>query len=234
MPQKWHFSCSASAGFSTVRLGKQGTFEEAWNMRKLGWILPAVLLLAAIGAPKANADDSVTDYSINFTQTGGSLASVPTGSFVYDNTTNTFSDFSVDWDGFVFDLTSAANDPEITTPLPSCLKSSSGAHAALSLLTDCANSTTDYWYAEIPQNGLEEFDMQNDSADADGVVLNLLEDGAGANGGNGPISYGSFTTTVTGSTAAPEPASGVLLLLGLGLVGFGLLTQKVRARSRFS
>jgi hypothetical protein len=64
-------------------------------MRKSLWIIFA-LILVAIAAPNVRAD-SFTDGTLNFTLVGGGPA--PTASFVFDNTTSTFTSFTVRWDG---------------------------------------------------------------------------------------------------------------------------------------
>src|SRR5215472_4363155 len=73
-------------------------------MRKSFWIVLALLVVC--GAPVAHAD-SFTDGTLHFTVTSGSPA--PTGSFVFDNTTNMYTSFKVDWDGAVFDFGSEFN-----------------------------------------------------------------------------------------------------------------------------
>jgi PEP-CTERM motif len=62
-----------------------------------------VCLVFAIcfAAPTAHAD-SLTDGTINFTVTSGSPA--PTGFFVFDNTTSTFTSFTVGWDGVIYNF----------------------------------------------------------------------------------------------------------------------------------
>lgn len=76
--------------------------EYALRMRKCLSIVPAALFLA-VGAPYAHAD-SITNGSLYFTVTSGSPA--PTATFVYDDTTNTLTSFTVDWDGAVFNFAS--------------------------------------------------------------------------------------------------------------------------------
>ena len=75
-------------------------------------MLSSFKALAAVGclifalsfpAPGAHAD-SITNGTINFTVDNGSPT--PTGSFVFDNTTSTFTSFTVDWDGAVFNFAS--------------------------------------------------------------------------------------------------------------------------------
>jgi len=93
----------------------------------------SVLLVAAFGAPTAKPD-VMTTYDINFTGNG----ILPTaGSFTYDSTTPSFSDFMVTWDGTTFNLTASANLPLIT-PTVSCI-SATGAAASFALLDGACN-----------------------------------------------------------------------------------------------
>jgi hypothetical protein len=93
-----------------------------------------VLLIATCGTPAAIADTSIT-YDINFTGTG----LLPTaGSFTYDSTVPSFSDFTVTWAGVVLNFTAAANAPTLTPPDPTCLGAATGAAATFDLLSgDC-------------------------------------------------------------------------------------------------
>ena len=76
-------------------------------MRKIFWSVLAVLFVG-VCTPYAHAD-SITKGTLNFTVTPflGVITTptpAPTGSFVYDNTTNTLASFTVNWDGVVFDF----------------------------------------------------------------------------------------------------------------------------------
>jgi hypothetical protein len=93
-----------------------------------------VLLIAAFGAPAAKADL----YQINFTGDLGSL--LPTaGSFTYDPTAQTFTAFTVTWDGMVFDLTNFANAPTAEPTFPGCIGSNTAGSAAFALLSGACN-----------------------------------------------------------------------------------------------
>ena len=72
------------------------------NLRKSLWVILAVLVVA-IGAPAAHAD-STTDGTLNFTLTSGTT--IPTGSFVFDNGTDTLTSYTLDWNGAEIDATS--------------------------------------------------------------------------------------------------------------------------------
>jgi len=57
------------------------------------------------------------------------------GSFTYDSTADTFSDFDVTWNGVTYDLTASANSPGAGSGgVPSCIGSLTGAAASFALL----------------------------------------------------------------------------------------------------
>src|SRR5208337_5052398 len=94
-------------------------------MRKTLRIVPLIALLSVfIGAPNAHADTTTTG-TIKFTLTTCytispgycNNPSAATGSFVYDNTSNTFTSFTVTWHSLLYDFTAVANsfaDPSAT------------------------------------------------------------------------------------------------------------------------
>ena len=65
-------------------------------MRKSHWMMALPLLVMAFGAPAAHAD-SLIEGNIQFMVTGGNVPVAPTGSFVYDGTTNLFTSFLIIW-----------------------------------------------------------------------------------------------------------------------------------------
>src|SRR5580704_12887328 len=72
-----------------------------------GQLLILSIFIAAAGMEAAVPNR--VSYDIHFTATRGVA---PTdGSFVYDSSTQSFSNFEVAWRGLVFDLTSSANSP---------------------------------------------------------------------------------------------------------------------------
>jgi len=86
-------------------------------MRKALWILVSIVAVAVMVAPSAKADSE--PYSIDFTVTGGTVATPPTGSFDYDPVAGTFTPFTVAWDGTLYSFTgttgSAPIPPELNT-----------------------------------------------------------------------------------------------------------------------
>ena len=78
-------------------------------MRKSLWIMLAALLVA-IAAPVSRAD-SFTDYTLSFT--GGIPNPASGGTVKFDDTTDTYTTFLVDWLGLSFDFSgsTSANIP---------------------------------------------------------------------------------------------------------------------------
>jgi len=101
--------------------------------------LIATILVAAAGISIANA--APVTYGVNFTVTRG--VAPDAGMFTYDATTHLFSNFTVNWSGLVFDLTSGANAATITGT-PTCLNGLTGPAATFALL-DGTCSTTWTW-----------------------------------------------------------------------------------------
>jgi hypothetical protein len=167
-----------------------------------------LLLIAAFGAPLANA--SPIDYTIDFTTVDGFGVLPTAGSFAYDPGTQTFSDFTVTWDGINLDLTDGANDPNIpggdTIP---CLDGSSGAAATFLFLTACeqpVDAGNPTWYADCCTDGETFIQMGYNSYECD---INFDSDPLVDDSGSRQA-QGDFSTQVI----APEPGSYALMLVG--------------------
>ena len=188
----------------------------------------AALLLAALFASNARAD-SITAYGINFVILLDELNPTipPSGSFLYDNTTNQFTAFSVLWDGFSFDLTSSANSPYLFNGGPRCISGYTGPQATLALMTTCTGDLYLEWGGANGINGgsgFPSFKISDDEVDTEVVDTRVvLTDrdifiyAAGPQERNSVPSaetFGSFTSSVV----TPEPATEVLLLVGIGIV----------------
>jgi hypothetical protein len=92
-------------------------------------IRTATRLVLVIEMVAANAFAGSVLYNINFSGT----SMLPTsGSFIYDATTETFSDFLITWEGQTYDLTAAANDPYIYADPCAGLAGGAASFAALS------------------------------------------------------------------------------------------------------
>jgi hypothetical protein len=162
------------------------------------------------GASAASAD-VFTDYTINFT--GGSPK--PTaGSFTYDETNPQFSSFFVTWDGLTFDLTSSANAPGTSPPLPACIGGTLDAEASFDALSsDCSGEQS--WSAGT-SGGSPVFNFF-----VDAPPNNPFEIHGNLSGFTGPDAGASGGLTISPVVApVPEPTSTILLATVLAMASF--------------
>ena len=163
--------------------------------------LPARLTVPGAGL----AEQGHGGVSSSYSHTSGSPA--PTASFVLDASTNTFTNFTVEWDGATFDFDGAS-----TTDMP---------HSG-------------YWCAEgpfymLPPNCFSNAGVFSFSETLDNGLPIAAYDGVG----RGPFTdltafaYGDYTMT---ESAVPTPEPETLVLLGLGLFGVGLSRRRARTR----
>lgn len=190
-------------------------------MRKTLWVILAVLFVASV-APRAHAD-TFTNYAINFTLSGGSPAP-STATFVYDNTTATFTSADVVWNGITFNFllttNGGVNNP-FTLSGANCIGTGTGAQATVNLLTACqtATGTTFQW-------GTGAFDPSGtyaylDALDAAGnnIYEAATVSAASTNCSQDPgtdCATGSFSAKTVSASNVPEPGAGFLTLLGIG------------------
>ena len=176
-------------------------------MRK-SLLMIIIVVFVAIGVPTARADAS-TESNINFQVTTGDVFDAPTGSFIFDNTTNLFTTFEVAWDGIGFDLAACANGKGEPGGTNECGFSSKpdGLTSYLALIS-CDGGTTDScgWDANIVTFAADAFfDMFNRPWQIQGLSL-----GVGFREGN---AAGTFTVPTF------DPGTGPLILIGVGLLG---------------
>lgn len=193
-------------------------------MRKTSWIIPVLLLFAAVSAPYAYAD-TLTDYTVNFTLTAGSF--LPTsGSFTYDSTNPSFSNFLVAWDGAIYDLTSSANSPVTNGTFPPCIGGLTGAAASFALLsgqcTPPAAGFQTYWEGE--NNGFTAFFQFITYANVGFEALEVFQLQQTVTGQAFGLGQGPWTLS---ASPVPEPSTLVLLLTAL-------LSVAIVARTRIA
>jgi|ERR1035441_4096932 hypothetical protein len=179
-------------------------------MRKSVWIIFTALFLAIV-APNAFAD-TVTDGSINFTYTSCifcTYAGGATGSFVYDNTTNTFTSFTVAWDSLLFDFTSLGNT--FANPSASGCAALPTGNAFIEDLV-CGSS----WLGYSNQDGSGAFQLYFADGTTPYVPLAAT---------NYEIDRGYYSVALT-PDPTPEPAS--YLLFGTGLLALSLFAARSR------
>lgn len=182
------------------------------------------LLVSASVTPNAYAD-TLTNYTITFTGAWQGMTVPTSGSFTYDSTVPSFSNFDVTWDGTTFDLTNGANlmATNGVGAQPSCLDNAEGAQAAFLFLTSCPSSpgagTFFLWSGTTPAPGYGVFQFLYDSANYGEEQFEGVS--PQTPGMMSAVANGSFTVSPT--TVTPEPGTLALLLLG---VAFGLVMRK--------
>lgn len=170
-------------------------------------------------APNAQADSTTVD-AIGFT--GPTPLLFPTaGNFSYDNTTNQFTEFIIGWDGLLFNLASAANNPLISGGGPPCIGGATGPQASFALMTNCLPDATDSvtWAASmVPGPSGEscfDFSAENSVTGGEITIKDCMPETAV--GRPGAMSGGNFSS-FNPFLPVPEPKTLGLMLLGIGLL----------------
>ncbi len=162
----------------------------------------AVLLFLACGAHA----DTFVDATLSFTVSHGGPA--PTGSFIFDYTTNQFTSFMVSWDGSVYDFASEDNADSYYSYLP--ISDKAWCAIGKSLDSYCGgNDSLFLSFGPAYQMGASvpfATDMAG-SDEADGTYSVTCQ------GANGPIPCPAERPAV------PEPSGLPLALLATGSVG---------------
>jgi hypothetical protein len=191
------------------------------------------LALVALGVPAAGAN---IDYEINFSGSG----LLPTsGSFAYDSTTSMFSDFTVVWDGFTFDLTSPANLANGgDAGFPACIDGLTGGAGTFAMLSgNCdgaPNEVTNFDAAHYSNHNVVSFMTYNSvlvQVDGGGEVqqLSIYADA--------PISRPNEQRSFEGGwtiSQVPEPSSLILLFVGLAPIALAVRRRGASQSRRVS
>jgi hypothetical protein len=166
--------------------------------RKSLWIILAVLV-GAICSPAVMAD--TIDGTFSFTVSPG-IELDPAASFVFDENTNQFTAFTVDWAGVGFDFTAAANSY-------SALSSCDGDDTFFQILTSPSCSPGRWGALLGPFAANFQFSVPPDTIVQVNEVLN----------GEGTVEESDGTYTVSTTTVStPEPSALALTLTGGGLL----------------
>jgi hypothetical protein len=166
-------------------------------------------------------------YTITFLDGG---PPVPTsGEFTYDPAAG-FSNFLVSWDGVTFDLTAAANAPDVTSP---CAGESSSAATSFGLMSHTLCPGSVFSWSGFAIEGLGDFGFVSGGGGPNNQVVVELY--------NQPLSAfevldlepgGDFTiSALPDTTAAPEPSTACVPLLSVVLVA-GVQGTLRRRKSR--
>lgn len=184
-----------------------------------------LLLLATFIVPLAMADlaDSTT-YTIQFIGVPANGILPTAGGFTYDPDTATFSSFLVIWDGITFDLTSAANAPDISgfPGAPHCLGGLTGGAASFALLTGSCESIGAFWGGDTQANHQANFEFSSFDPSNDSMILvrDHLDSGPALQGTGGSTDWAvTAVSTPAPAPPVPEPSAAILLLTTLSMAG---------------
>jgi hypothetical protein len=161
---------------------------KASTIRKSLWGLCAALVFAVV-APCAYA--SIVNGTLNFTVTHGSPA--PTGSYVWNSTTNTWNSFTVNWDGVVYNFLGSA---------------------AVGLGTPSDLGPAGSWCGAGPNAFSGQCPPALFQLFGPGTIAVDLPESASFSDLDAAAN-GTYTVTETTATAVPEPGSLGMMLFGL-------------------
>lgn len=191
------------------------------SFRRLTAVLGMLLGLGLAGAVSP-ATASPVLYNITFTATEGEAPTA--GSFLYDPGTSTFSDFTVTWNGIVFDFIASDYNANSPAAIGACL---SGARTFndrgtgldsfnfLSNPTCGAGDSFSGWLTYLTNT---RFTFgRNNILGTDLIVVQALGDGSAAIQN---LEFSGGTFSIAPAQQTPEPSSIALLLSGGALLAF--------------
>jgi hypothetical protein len=186
------------------------------NMRKSLWLV-ILILFVVMDAPFASADTS-TDGTLSFTVSTGSIPA-PTGSFIYDNTTNQFTSFMITWDGLGFDLVSSSGSGGLDSINSVALQQSFWSSAP------CAGTTAATANFNVLSNGAIcgplTWLAQSGNFESNVVLFgdpsnNLISDDS--NGFVGPVVGSDRGSFIVSESTVPEPSTLILVVTAIMFV----------------
>jgi hypothetical protein len=192
-------------------------------MKEHAAVRALALVVLSVAGVESHALASPIVYDFNWISEGN-LPLPTSGSFTYDSTAavgSQFSDFVVDWDGFSFDFTTAANSATVTS---SCgAVTSPEIFAFLTGTPECTPTPDNFSWIGNPGGPFPTFNI----FDANANSTTDIELGASSTTsvtGNPNLVSGLYT--VSPASTVPEPS---MLFLVLPCVAF-VVRKRVKAR----
>lgn len=191
----------------------RNSFTPNLNLTRLAIVFSAPVLLFNF-APSAVAD-TVTTYDIIFTAIEGPTPTA--GSFTYNSTTPGFSDFTVVYNGVIFDFTADANHPNNHAPSGICSPADPNTGWLIISHSCDISSSVDYWGVSPCCNIDSSFSFL-DSNNAEGAALLVtITPPQPTETDDNVTSEGSWALSPRSSnTSVPEPGTRVLLATAFG------------------
>lgn len=170
-------------------------------------------LILGLVAASAHAEAAALSYNIDFNTSIGFGEAPTSGRFTYDTVLQVFTDFDVVWNGFVFDLTTGANDPSTSGAL--CFGSAPRAQVVFTEVLTTGGGTCGFisgWYATRTDTGIATFGFNGQNGNIF-VIFTAQLTTAPLPSGEVRFGSGDFTTV-----AVPEPVTAWLIVAGGGIL----------------
>jgi hypothetical protein len=218
-------------------------YQRESSITRLAIVFSA-LALASFFAPGATAGgvgppvtqcpvaDTCTTYNITFQPPDTGSIAPAAGSFIYDSSSNTFYDFDVSWDGITFDLTPAANNPQIDSFTSGPCASDTGGVLGFAIMSEsCGSPAYDSWTATTGTDVSTNFSFFDSADPTDSVIASV-----GVYGSGTTINASSSSTNNAWSIASAQgpapgpptsmPESGALIMLFANLAAVAFFARK--------